>query len=101
MRREFQVRFCERPGVQFPRATHLVLHCRSEAQARLIRHSIEDRLRACKLEAHPQKTKSVYCRDSNRTENHRPAALTFWGTPFALGPQSTALASTLLAFLLE
>jgi len=32
MRRESQVRFCERPGVRLPRATHLVVLCRHDAQ---------------------------------------------------------------------
>ena len=39
-------------------ADDVIVHCRSEAEARNIRHSIEERLHACKLEAHPQKTKS-------------------------------------------
>ena len=67
-------------------ADDVVVHCRSEAQARFIRHSIEDRLRACKLEAHPQKTKLVYCRDSNRIENHRPISFDFLGYTFRPRP---------------
>lgn len=63
-------------------ADDVVVHCRSEAEARFIRHSIEERLLACKLEAHPQKTKLVYCRDSNRTENHRPISFDFLGYTF-------------------
>ena len=63
-------------------ADDVVVHCRSEAEARFIRQSIEERLQACKLEAHPQKTKLVYCRDSNRTERHRPVSFDFLGYTF-------------------
>ncbi|HKS44406.1 MAG TPA: hypothetical protein VJT49_04695, partial [Amycolatopsis sp.] len=33
MSREVHVRFCERPGVRFPRPTHLVALCHSRQQA--------------------------------------------------------------------
>jgi RNA-directed DNA polymerase len=42
------------------------VHCETEAQAQNIKKSIEDRLRRCKLELHPEKTKIVYCRDDKR-----------------------------------
>lgn len=35
MRREVHVRFCERLGVRFPRATRLVICCRGNAEAAL------------------------------------------------------------------
>ncbi len=63
-------------------ADDVVVHCRSEAEAQTIRHAIEERLRACKLEVHPLKTKLVYCRDSNRTESHRPISFDFLGYTF-------------------
>lgn len=63
-------------------ADDVVVHCRSEAEAQFIRRAIEERLQACKLEAHPQKTKLVYCRDSNRTEHHRPSSFDFLGYTF-------------------
>jgi RNA-directed DNA polymerase len=63
-------------------ADDVAVHCRSEAEARFIRQSMEERLHACKLEAHPQKTKLVYCRDSNRTESHRPISFDFLGYTF-------------------
>ena len=82
MRREFHVRFCEGPGVQFPRATRRVIHCRSEVQARLVLRRLGNRLRECGLELHPEKTKIIYCRDVNRTGNYPSIQFTFLGFTF-------------------
>ena len=50
------------PGNPFARyADDGVVHCRSEAQARMIKHRLERRFRECKLELHPQKTQIVCC----------------------------------------
>ena len=67
MRREFQARFREGLGVRFPWATRLVVHCQTEAQVKAVQQSIIQRLARCRLEVHPEKTKIVYCRDSNRS----------------------------------
>ena len=40
MRREFHVRFCERVGVRFPRATRLIILVRSQRAAQRVMHSI-------------------------------------------------------------
>ena len=72
MSREVQVRFCESAGVRFPRATHLIVHCKTEEQANAIKNSIEQRLKRCKLDLHPEKTKIVYCRDDRRGGPRRP-----------------------------
>src|SRR3954471_16317899 len=45
MGREFHVRFCEGLGVQFPRATRLLLLCRSETEARTAYRALADLLR--------------------------------------------------------
>ena len=34
-----------------------------------MKRAVEERLRRCKLEAHPDKTRIVYCRDSNRRQD--------------------------------
>src|SRR5262249_4166084 len=39
-------------------------------------------MKACKLEAHPDKTKIVYGRDSNRTEEHPHTSFDFLGYTF-------------------
>jgi RNA-directed DNA polymerase len=57
----------EHPDCPFERyADDVVIHCRSKEQAMAVRASVEARLRRCKLEAHPDKTRLVYCRDGNR-----------------------------------
>ena len=66
MSREVQVRFCERPGVRFPRPTLLVVHCVSENQANRLVTAIANRMEEVGLRLHPDKTKVVYCQDGNR-----------------------------------
>ena len=75
------------PNCPFERyADDVVVHCRSEAQAQFIQRKIEGRLKACKLEVHPAKTKVVYCRDSNRRENHTSISFDFLGYTFRPRP---------------
>jgi len=79
---DVQVRFCERLGVRFPRATHPVVHCRSQAQAEAVMRSIALRLEECGLAMNPDKSKIVYCKDSNRTGAYPNAQFTFLGFTF-------------------
>jgi RNA-directed DNA polymerase len=62
MRQESHVQFCEGAGVKLPRATRLVVHCRSKAEAEQMRHKIGERLERCGLQLHPEKTRVVCCR---------------------------------------
>jgi hypothetical protein len=57
-------------------------HCRSEARALSLRQALEARLAACKLELHPQKTKIVYCKDSNRPDCYPEHRFDFLGFTF-------------------
>jgi group II intron reverse transcriptase/maturase len=76
MRREF-------PQVQFERfADDAVIHCVSERQARLVRDAVARRLVEVGLELHPDKTRIVYCKDSNRRGNYEQVAFTFCGYTF-------------------
>ena len=71
------------PSIPFERyADDIVVHCRSEAQAQFIRRELEKRLAACRLELHPEKTKIVYCRDSNRPRDYPRIAFDFLGFTF-------------------
>ena len=63
-------------------ADDIVIHCRTEARALAIRRAVEERLAACRLEVHPEKTKIVYCRDSNRTREYPRIAFDFLGFTF-------------------
>jgi hypothetical protein len=71
------------PNCPFARyADDAVVHCRSQKQAEYVMRSIESRLAECGLTMHPEKSKVVYCKDSNRTENHPQVSFTFLGFTF-------------------
>ncbi len=59
-----------------------LIHCVSEKQAQYLRDRLEKRLRECKLEIHSDKTRIVYCKDSNRTEEKKKIEFTFLGYTF-------------------
>lgn len=71
------------PDIPFERyADDVVCHCRSEAQARLLREVLGVRFSACKLELHAEKTKIVYCKDANRQGSHPHYRFDFLGYTF-------------------
>jgi RNA-directed DNA polymerase len=73
----------EHPGCPFERyADDVVIHCRSLEEALAVKAAVEARLRQCKLEAHPDKTRIVYCRDSNRRRDHEHNQFDFLGYGF-------------------
>lgn len=63
-------------------ADDIVVHCRTEKQAHFIRRKIDERLRACKLEAHPEKTNIVYCKDDDRRGGSSHTNFDFLGYTF-------------------
>jgi RNA-directed DNA polymerase len=63
-------------------ADDIIVHCKSEEQVGFIKSKIEKRLLECKLEAHPKKTKIVYCKDSNRKGNYPHKRFDFLGYSF-------------------
>lgn len=56
---DVQVRFCERLGVQFPRATHLVVMCDTKAACEQAEQRIREVFARLGLELHPEKTRRV------------------------------------------
>ncbi len=73
----------EFPAVPFERyADDVILHCKSKAQAQLVRDAIIERLAQVGLELNLDKTRSVYCKDSNRTGSHEHEQFTFLGYTF-------------------
>jgi RNA-directed DNA polymerase len=71
------------PGIPFERyADDVICHCRSEAQARLLRQTLEERFAVCKLQLHPQKTRIVYCQDANRRDRYPERQFDFLGYTF-------------------
>ena len=73
----------EFPSVSFERfADDAVIHCVSERQARGVREAVARRLAEVGLELHPDKTRIVYCKDSNRRGTYEQVAFTFCGFTF-------------------
>jgi RNA-directed DNA polymerase len=73
----------EHPDCPFERyADDVVIHCQSYEQALAVKAAMEARLRQCKLEAHPEKTRIVYCRDGNRDQDHEHIQFDFLGYSF-------------------
>jgi RNA-directed DNA polymerase len=76
MRRNFET-------IPFERyADDIVVHCRSEKQAKWIKSVIEKRLKECRLELHPDKTKIAYCKDTFRKGNYPNEKFDFLGYTF-------------------
>ena len=59
-----------------------ICHCRTEGEARRLWRQVEDRLAECGLTLHPQKTKVVYCKDTNRKGVFPTVAFDFLGYRF-------------------
>jgi group II intron reverse transcriptase/maturase len=71
------------PVIRFERyADDVVIHCKSLAQANMLRDKLKERLSICKLEMSPNKTKIVYCKDRERTEDHQEISFDFLGYTF-------------------
>jgi RNA-directed DNA polymerase len=82
-------------------ADDILVHCKSERQARWIKSVIESRLAECQLELHPEKTKIVYCKDQTRRGNYPNEKFDFLGFTFrartAVGRNGTFFVSFLPA----
>ncbi len=76
MQREF-------PAIGFERyADDVLLHCATEREARAVLAAVTARLARCRLAVHPQKTKIVYCKDSNRRGTGTVESFDFLGFTF-------------------
>jgi RNA-directed DNA polymerase len=70
-------------SIEFERyADDIIVHCVSGKQAEFMKKAIEERLRSCKLELHPEKTKVVYCKDDDRSGEHPQISFDFLGYTF-------------------
>ncbi|WP_271554271.1 MULTISPECIES: reverse transcriptase domain-containing protein [unclassified Bradyrhizobium] len=55
------------PHIPFERyADDIICHCRTRQEAEELKSALERRFADCHLLLHPEKTKVVYCADSNR-----------------------------------
>jgi len=59
-----------------------VVHCRTESEALALKEALESRFRECRLELHPEKTRIIYCKDSNRREEYAATSFDFLGFTF-------------------
>lgn len=57
-------------------------HCNSERKAQQLLCSLKERFAMCGLELHPDKTKIVYCKDSNRKGKYHSTSFDFLGFTF-------------------
>jgi RNA-directed DNA polymerase len=73
----------EFPAIPFERyADDVVVHCKSERQARFVLGEIKARLADCHLQLNDDKTRVVYCKDSNRKGSHEHERFDFLGYTF-------------------
>ena len=71
------------PGVPFERyADDIICHCHSEREALALRQMLDRRFTECGLVLHPQKTKIVYCKDTNRKGGYPVIQFDFLGYTF-------------------
>ncbi len=68
------------PMAPFARyADDAVIHCKSEKQAKEIKEALTLRMKQCKLELHPDKTRIIYCKDKDRTKDYPITQFDFLG----------------------
>lgn len=71
------------PGVPFERyADDMIVHCDTEEDARRVLSSITERFEELGLRLHPEKTKIVYCKDTNRPGTSEHTSFEFLGYTF-------------------
>jgi RNA-directed DNA polymerase len=71
------------PGVQFERyCDDIIVHARSERQARYLGAAIAKRMAECELELNEQKTRIVYCKGSDRRGSYEITSFDFLGYTF-------------------
>jgi hypothetical protein len=63
-------------------ADDAIIHCASEYQARKVLAALHERMAVVGLELHPDKTKTVYCKDANRRGPAEHTSFTFPGFTF-------------------
>lgn len=88
------------PGNPFERyADDVIVHCKTEAEARQMLSEIRDRLAECGLELHPDKTKIVYCRDGYRRDQYPDVQFDFLGYSFQPRQAKSHRGNLFLSFL--
>lgn len=71
------------PQVPFCRyADDGIVHCRTEAEAWLMKEVLESRFKECNLELHREKTRIIYCKDEDRRKEYSQTSFDFLGFTF-------------------
>lgn len=71
------------PQCPFERyADDSVIHCQSKEQAEQLKEALQERLKACGLEMHQDKTRIVYCKDEDRNKSYPHVSFDFLGYTF-------------------
>lgn len=71
------------PEVTFERyADDAVIHCQSQSQAETVLTALAQRMNEVGLELHPDKTRIIYCKDTNRQDSFVETGFTFLGYEF-------------------
>jgi RNA-directed DNA polymerase len=87
------------PGVHFERyVDDVIVHAGSLAEAERLLASIRERLRECRLELHPVKTKIVYCRDDKRPGCHEHEQFDFLSYTFRARQAKTTWGKLFVGF---
>ncbi|MBU8909021.1 group II intron reverse transcriptase/maturase [Desertibacillus haloalkaliphilus] len=63
-------------------ADDAIIHCKTELEALEILGKLNQRLKECKLELHPKKTKVIYCKDKDRMKEYPITEFDFLGYTF-------------------
>jgi group II intron reverse transcriptase/maturase len=72
-----------RPHIPFERyADDGICHCKTREEAERLKETLETRFKECGLELNKEKTKIVYCRDSDRKGEYPVASFDFLGYTF-------------------
>jgi RNA-directed DNA polymerase len=88
------------PGCPWERyADDAVVHCRSRHEAEVVLAGIAARMEEVGLSLHPDKTRIVYCKDSNRRGEHEHISFTFLGFTFRPRPARNRNGQCFTAFL--
>lgn len=71
------------PQVKFERyADDAVIHCRTRGEAERVLKELDERMKECRLELHPEKTRIAYCADKDRRANYPNTSFDFLGYTF-------------------
>jgi RNA-directed DNA polymerase len=81
-----QIHYADKPhgNVRWERyADDIIVHCKTEKEAKHLLTQIRKRMKSCKLELHPEKTRIVYCKQSGRWGNNSKVKFNFLGFEFS------------------